>query len=605
MTTPQSVVDELWSRVQAATGDILDAITVKAQTTAGDATQTGADRAHVDGQVEAIDTAFTESVPPYLQPDSPGGLRATYANRESTVLVSTPEKFGAVGDGVADDTAAVQAAIDEVRDAGGGTVHFTSGRVYKVTTVRISPGTILDGYGATLSRPDMVPNWTRMVTTEGREYVGQEDSDKPIVVRGLILDGNLENQGAYQNYELQQTMLLMFRGAANSPGRGKAIVEDVTVKRCASDGVHVSRNFDVVIRNLTAIDCFRGGVVVAGGNSVVHVDRYRGGGNIVGAHIDVEVDSAGYNGSRRTDIFINDMVETTRARQSVNLDGFGGARIELTNSRIMSGLHTYGGTGGYGASSFLIRDCVIDTYAAAYGNTIYSPHDITFERCTFRGHVAKETEAAHYAVNVYFEIGSTSEGYSNLRFLDCTWEVATGAEKEWVAVFGQIPPRNSLEHKMEIIGGRISSDFARGIQPRAGRTEVGGGVLIDARLPLYLNNDGFRPSHTTVEDMRLGPNAECSFFTHNHVSTDILEHRDTVIDESKNVVRSVVGWTRLGYRGRRIIMVSAPPVSGTTTGVVGDIARLKTPIAGSPYEWVCTKTGAIDSIWKVLTTIPA
>ena len=33
-----------------------------------DATSTAANRKHVDGQVEAIDTAFTESVPPYLQP---------------------------------------------------------------------------------------------------------------------------------------------------------------------------------------------------------------------------------------------------------------------------------------------------------------------------------------------------------------------------------------------------------------------------------------------------------------------------------------------------------------------------------------------------------
>ena len=37
---------------------------------AADASATAAHREHVDGQVAAIDTAFTESVPPYLQPDA-------------------------------------------------------------------------------------------------------------------------------------------------------------------------------------------------------------------------------------------------------------------------------------------------------------------------------------------------------------------------------------------------------------------------------------------------------------------------------------------------------------------------------------------------------
>lgn len=70
--------------VQAAEAAAVRAEVDAAAAEAG-ATQTGldrtavaADRTHIDSQVEAINTAFTESVPPYLQPDSPGGLRATY-----------------------------------------------------------------------------------------------------------------------------------------------------------------------------------------------------------------------------------------------------------------------------------------------------------------------------------------------------------------------------------------------------------------------------------------------------------------------------------------------------------------------------------------------
>jgi polygalacturonase len=42
--------------------------------------------------------------------------------------------FGAKGDGVTDDTAAIQAAVDYVFSAGGGTLAFPTG-TYRVTTI--------------------------------------------------------------------------------------------------------------------------------------------------------------------------------------------------------------------------------------------------------------------------------------------------------------------------------------------------------------------------------------------------------------------------------------------------------------------------------------
>lgn len=72
-----TLLESLWARVDANIGarikqisDLLtQALSAKAEV-AADASATAAHRAHVDDQVSAIDTAFTESVPPYLQPNA-------------------------------------------------------------------------------------------------------------------------------------------------------------------------------------------------------------------------------------------------------------------------------------------------------------------------------------------------------------------------------------------------------------------------------------------------------------------------------------------------------------------------------------------------------
>jgi hypothetical protein len=61
--------------------------------------------------------------------------------------VVSVKDFGAVGDGVADDTAAIQAASLAVANAGGGILHFPEG-TYRYTRLTIRSGVIFEGVGA-------------------------------------------------------------------------------------------------------------------------------------------------------------------------------------------------------------------------------------------------------------------------------------------------------------------------------------------------------------------------------------------------------------------------------------------------------------------------
>ena len=80
----------------------------------------------------------------FLQSGTGAVARTLQAKGRDSVNVAD---FGAVGDGVTNDTAAINAAITAVRAAGGGTVFF-SAKNYKVTTINLYSGIYLQGQGA-------------------------------------------------------------------------------------------------------------------------------------------------------------------------------------------------------------------------------------------------------------------------------------------------------------------------------------------------------------------------------------------------------------------------------------------------------------------------
>ena len=228
----------------------------------------------------------------------------TIIDNDRKSIVDVKKDFGAAGDGITNDTTAIQKAINATYNRGGGVILFPPG-VYIVTSVDIRENITYQGYGATIERPDMQGKWTRTFTTKIL-YAGKVDS-KPLIIKGFTFDGNSQRQGSYQNGELEQAHLIFLEGNTNYPGRLKAVVEDCIFKNGVADGISVYSNVFVKVHNCEAIDVFRGGFVLTGGYSSAEVYKLKTRGEIDDTGIDIEVDGKGYGGTLKVDVKLEDI----------------------------------------------------------------------------------------------------------------------------------------------------------------------------------------------------------------------------------------------------------------------------------------------------------
>ena len=114
----------------------------------------------------------------------PAGSQAIVTNVQDKLRQTVSvQDFGAVGDGVTDDTTAIQNAFNT-----GGYVVFPAG-TYIASTININNDIIISGYGATLKQK------AGAAVTSGNGLI-KSLSDYKFVIYGLKLDGNAVNQTA-------------------------------------------------------------------------------------------------------------------------------------------------------------------------------------------------------------------------------------------------------------------------------------------------------------------------------------------------------------------------------------------------------------------------
>jgi hypothetical protein len=512
--------------------------------------------------------------------------------------------YGAVGNGVANDTAAIQAAVTAAA-AVRGTVLIPPG-IYMVTTITLAPGITVSGYGATLKRPANQPNGTRTLSMPINglgSWTGTTDSDL-LTIEGLTIDGNSANQGPYREYDLQQAHLIFLSAnvdsAASNAGRLRANLRDLVLRNSVADGIQLYVHVDAQITNVRADNCWRGGLGISGGHTRVQVQNFATTGAVDVTGIDVEVDGTGYGGSHAVDLEFNGML----------LDGDfdvalrAGSRLVASN--IIAGL---GFSLACKEASMQFSNCQfkVGTYGS---HSILWPNDVTFRDCVFElSNVAEAGAVDGAGAHIVWNTGgSTEEQGQRCRFLDCDFRVAPGVSSglHLVGIYCEydLP---SLDNRLIVEGGSISSAYDVGLMMAQGgrwivkETEIEADTGIDFN---GLSNEwGAYTADLRIERVVFRGSSAYMRFSNSHAG-NVVDHRDVVLDAAQNVLTADYGLAGT-YRGGRIIRVTTSPTSMATPGLVGDIARRNTPTAGAVYEWVCTAGDPWSATWKVASTLSA
>ena len=153
-------------------------------------------------------------------------------------IINTPEFYGAVGDGVTDDTQALKDALAI------GSIYCKPGATYLISDgLEILSDTVIHGNGATIKLADNTqisfdPNGT---VVNGVLYANIASN---ITIEDLIIDLNENNMPAYTDFN---TVVNVGVGLYNT--------DNVHVVRCTFNGLYTEDIYDVRSFNLTVKDC--------------------------------------------------------------------------------------------------------------------------------------------------------------------------------------------------------------------------------------------------------------------------------------------------------------------------------------------------------------
>lgn len=490
-----------------------------------------------------------------------------------------------------DSTTAIQQAINYAKTVNG-KIKVPFGKTYLVRSLSIYEGITIEGYGATFKRPDSQPNGTVMLKTTASPYSSDFDS-KPLIIKGLTFDGNRANQGAYVNYEQQQSMLIMLNADKTKKGRLRAIISDCVFKESVSDGLHIWYNVDAEISNCFAENCFRGGLVASGGYSKVKVTNFKSGGIVHNSGVDLEIDAHGYGNTFKTDISMT----------NVELDG----NFDLG---LRDGAYGYFTNVSCENSPFSLRtenshakfiNCKFAIGTKSASHHIYFPYDVTFINTEF---VANKDDSvldniSFYTLGVYMRTSYASYSNQRLKFDNCTFNVNGKDEGDFFGAIEMLYQDNKGNNNVITFNDTvISKDYNLFVGNNSGGNIEINNIECNAKEFIQFKNPYDRTKFS-LSGLITGLFSNYMRFNVIINAEDEFYHNQVTFDESQNVFTVATGAnsTNAKVKGSRIIYGNAEPVN--KGGFIGDIYRLNKPIAGQAYEWIAINNSHNNATWKV------
>ncbi len=242
----------------------------------------------VDDELDAIATAITSkadtadlssaNLAPILNPRTADEIAAAITPTDYTFLAGDPRRYGATGDGVTDDSVAMQKALDVGLQ---GTQVSIGAGTYMIGQMNVQAGMSITGQGP-LSVLKTLPNsakFTRLFTTFTTLYSSAVDSTV-LSISGITFDMNRVNQGAYLGYEMEQQHAIFLSAAGTSGGRLRVRITDCTFIEGCADGISLHANTDVIVDNCFFYNLFRSSVAILSGNNKLRISNCRGAGDV-------------------------------------------------------------------------------------------------------------------------------------------------------------------------------------------------------------------------------------------------------------------------------------------------------------------------------------
>lgn len=517
-----------------------------------------------------------------------GGGR-TQADKNAE-LVSVKD-FGAVGDGVTDDTAAIQAAVDYLYSNGGGELRFCDGAVYRSGTVKLPAGIRVNLNGSTIKLLDNQLDFARLFTmlATGYQYTGDSDS-KPTIIENGTLDVNRENQGTYTGYELEHQAAISVGAVAGNVGKVVVHFRDLIIKESCGDGINLYYNVKGTIENCHFINHFRGGIVSSGGGHDLTIRDCTSGGDVHDKFIDFEPTPS--VGSAYT-LNINDCV--VGGKIDISTDYCENSRVTLRNVHMGSpSFNIFGEIG----SVFIVDNCTLYTTDNPDACLIRQHRNITFIDCTFIGTKTLAGATPPYGVYFYNDgIAGQVAKFIRCEFIADSSILVGGTSYGIYQAAVQIAEVGSITLEECKFTGFTYAAYTRGMPVSAYNCTASGMFFrLEGTVSTYENAitvGGFLSIPAATAPFRQASSVvPVRFYFRNYQ----LNAGDGASGSGESTLL-FSGFTNVSKSiGHRYLSVTGTPACGA---LVGDIAIKTSPTYGEASEWISTSNHNTAAVWRM------